>query len=120
MSRKVEGVSEYETVGSLFHYYSSDGLGTPMFQAWVDTDAPNGKLFYRLQAVLGQERSHGAVVGRQIGPVVAPEPAQDANTNTETPPDAVLCFYQVGGEVRSMSLSVCSMDELQKQMAVAE
>ena len=120
ITRKVEGVSEYETVESLSHYYSGDGLGTPMWQAWVDTDAPNGNVFYRVQAAIGQERSRGAVVGRQIGPVVVPEPAQDANTNTETPPDAVLCFYQVGGEVRSMSVSVCSVAELQKQMAAAQ
>ena len=124
VSRKVEGVSQYETVGSLFHFYSSDGLGTRMLQAWVDTDAPNGMVFYRVQAALGQERSRGAVLGRQIGPVVEPEPepAQDANPNTETPtpPDTVLCFYQMAGEVRSMALSVCSADELQIQMAATE
>ena len=83
----------------------------------MDSDAPNGKVVYRLLAVLGQESSHGAVVGRQIGPVVVPEPAQDANTNTETPPDTVLCFYQMAGEVRSMALSTCSAEELQKEMA---
>ena len=122
ISRKVEGVSEYETVGSQFHFYSSDGWGTRMLQAWVDADAPNGMVFYRVQAALGQERSRGAVLGRQVGPVVepAPEPAQDANPTTETPPDTVLCFYQMAGEVRSMALSVCSADELQIQMAATE
>ena len=124
ISRKVEGVSEYETVGSQFHFYSSDGWGTRMLQAWVDADAPNGMVFYRVQAALGQERSRGAVLGRQVGPVVepAPAPAQDANPNTETPtpPDTVLCFYQMAGEVRSMALSVCSAGELQIQMAATE
>ena len=60
-----------------------------------------------------QERSRGAVVGRQIGPVVVPAPEQDTNTDTETPPDAVLCLYQWQGEVRSMALPECTTEALQ-------
>ena len=83
VTRKVEGETEYETVATQFHLYGSEGLGTYAVQAWVDTDVPNGKVFYRIQAALGQDRSAGAVVSRQVGPVAEPEMTADP----ESPPD---------------------------------
>ena len=118
VSRKVQNKTEYEMVSSQAHAYDSDGLLNYAAQSWVDHHPPDGLVMYRVEAVLGTERSHGAVLARQIGPVSEPEPTAapppDAFDVSPEAPTSVLCFYQWNGEVRSMQTPECSADELHR------
>ena len=112
VERRTES-TEYTTVATFQHSYSSEGLTVQQEQRWTDTNPPNGRLTYRVQATKGTQQTPRASIVLQVGPVV--EVSSDApETPAEPgPPATVLCFYQWDGQVSSMALTECTSEALQ-------
>lgn len=114
VQRRGPGDDTYRTLAIFQHRYHADGLSVVQRQQYIDRNAVEGETTYRVKAIWDTRGSNFASVA--VAPPASGPTAGDAAPNqaslNEAAPDELVCFYMMGGDLHTISLSACTAEAL--------